>query len=1778
MIFRTKAHLPGRKLVVISLSTVLFRLSLVCLTLVCLPLVAASSAMAESSARTEEPVSYQADVLPIFRTHCFGCHQNARQLGQYRMTDFAAMMQGGETGEAAIVPGDADASYLFTQIDLHDGLAEMPKPPRKPLHATEVDLVRRWINEGAVNDSPELTVPQYSTDHPPFYAGPPTLPSLDVSPVDPNQLAIAGYHEVLLMNAVDGVLVQRLIGSSPRINTVRFSPDGLRIAAAGGTPGELGELQVWDTATGELLLSRLVTYDTITGLSWSPDGQIIAFGANDNTVRGLDSTTGDQVLFQGAHEDWVRDTVFTNDGSHIVSVARDMSCKLTEVKTERFIDNVTSITPGALSGGLSSITVHPHRDEIVVGGADGIVKVYRIFRQTKRQIGDDANLIRHFPKMDGRIGQVVVNAAGTHLAAAATIDGHSEVRVWKYNFTGELNKKVKAVFGKRVAQRSAAENQLVEDLVNAPCDETLRFSIDNAAVYGLNLADDGSLIFAANDGRIRTLDAAGKLTNTFTVMRTLGDSSSSPKPKRGELATNQFDCIAWTSRPNQSKAQRDPSSLVDRNPVSIQLTPERIELSSPYDYVQLVAVGTLADGSTIDMTEHVVVESSPNYRIEGSGLIRPAADGSGKVTIEVAGQMHAIPYEITGQSDFAVDFVRDVNPVLSRLGCNQGTCHGAQKGKNGFRLSLRGYDPIFDIRALTDDLTARRINPAAPEDSMMLRKPLGSTPHEGGTLMTKGDPYHAVLRRWIADGSKLDLDTPRVASLKISPENPVVGLVTDRQQVRIVATYADGEQRDVTREAFIESGNTEVATSMPGGVLQAVRRGEAPVLARFEGAYAATTLTVMGDRSGYQKPALETWNRIDELVAQKWERMKIVPSELASDTTFLRRIHLDLTGLPPTSEAVREFLADPATTQAKRWARIDRLIGNDDFIEFWTNKWADLLQVNRKFLGVEGSRKYRDWIRNAVQENRPYDQFARQILTASGSNNTNPPASYYKVLRTAEDTMENTTHLFLGIRFNCNKCHDHPFERWTQDQYYEMAAFFAKVDRKQDPASKGKKIGGSAVEGATPLYEIIDDAGTSEVQHARTGKDVLPAFPYPLPTAAPNDPTSLQSAIPTKSPHASQSSTARTLDQETRDSTTLTSTTDPITTRREQLADWMTDPGNSYFAKSYVNRIWGYLTGVGLIEPIDDIRAGNPATNPELLDYLTDEFIASGFDSRHVMRLITRSRTYGLSVASNPLNEDDHQNYSHATPRRLPAEVIYDAVHSLTGSVSNIPGMPAGTRAAAATDSGVALTDGFLANLGRPVRETACECERTTDLQLGPVMALISGPTIGSAISDPKNELEKIVAENPTDSAVAEEIFLRALGRFPTPIEIQAFESLSDQIQSDHEALKTRLATAETDWEIQYDQSEQARKKSLDAVKQQIAARKAEIADERATLEEQRIAAIQDAEIKLQEALAGVPAGIETWVKQTREANHPEWFPIAPVAYSGSGDCVLSVQPDRSIVASGKAKKATYTLDFETNLHGITGFRIEALADPSLGGGGPGLSTGGNFVVTELVVHAGADSDARPNELPIAKIESGQADFLQNGFKLEPVFDGNTGNQNAWAIAGAPGRDHWATFQFTKPIETSTKSKTRLRFVISQNHNAANHLLGRFRISLTTHSGDIPLSTTESLGIAAAAPSKQRTETQTKLLADFVESNDIEVQSSKNALALAKKPVPADPKLSQLLAQQKRLDVITPIASELVTLRDNVQRSQTQKEKTRLTAAEDLVWALVNSSAFLFNH
>ena len=1310
---------------------------------------------------------------------------------------------------------------------------------------------------------------------------------------------------------------------------------------------------------------------------------------------------------------------------------------------------------------------------------------------------------------------------------------------------------------------------------------------------------------------------------------------------------------------------------------SIEVSPQAIQLNSPFAYNQLIVTAKLPTGEYIDATRTAEIKIQGNAAtVSKTGMVEPANSGKSILTVSLGSSTTSIPVTVTGlQDEMKVDYIRDVMPVMSRLGCNAGTCHGSKDGKNGFKLSLRGYDPIYDIRALTDDLGARRVNVAAPDSSLMLLKATAAVPHEGSQLTKSDSNYYKILRQWIAGGAKFDPTTPRVTKVEVFPKNPVVQKIGTQQQMRVTATYANGLVRDVTREAFVESGNAEVAEPDKGrpALITTVRRGEAPILVRFEGNYAATTVTVMGNREGFTWQQPPSNNRIDELVAEKWKRMKILPSDLCDDYEFIRRIYLDITGLPPSSESVQAFIKDPQPQQKKRDALIDKLVGSEEYVSHWTNKWADLMQVNRKFLGTEGAVGLRDWIRGKIKANTPYNEFVQQIITASGSNKTNPAAAYFKILRTPEDLMENTTHLFLATRFNCNKCHDHPFERWTQDQYYELSAYFAQVERKQDPASGNKKIGGTAVEGAKPLYEMISDKNDGELKHERTGAITPPAFPYP--------------------------STFKTEDNQT---------------RREMLAGWITSPDNQYFASSYVNRLWGYMLGTGIIEPLDDIRAGNPPSNPELLAYLTEEFTKNGFNIQHVLRLICKSRTYQLSIATNRWNEDDTINFSHAKARRLPAEALYDTIYTALGAQQKLPGVPAGTRAAELPDVGIKLPDGFLDTTGRPVRESACECERSSGLQLGPIMALVSGPTVGNAISDQNNILPKLVQENDNDKTLINEIFMRLLARPATEEELDSSLALINNIDNEHNALTASLATREAELKVEMEAAEARRQERITAAKNELKIYLDGVAEREAKLDKEQAERIAKAENSLKNFESSLTEKIATWSKANSDDS--AWQVITPIAFNATSGSRLELENDSSIYASGKSARGKYHVVGTTDMENITGIRIEALPDERLPKKGPGRADNdGNFVLTEFDVFStetpandawevvklwGFDKPGdtqgwgRPNQLDV-KVENGslklisngkdpslttdisapagifmldlkaefpgkgkahaqlfwttkkdgsinetrstritlprgkkgwgnyrfyfetdaeltsiridpaesnsdtfidamrlrrsdrptqqkltlenaKADFSQDNYPVASAIDGKRDDSNnGWAIAPQMAKNHTATFE-VKDMPNN-KGRRLLRFDLDQQFKGNRWSIGRFRISITNSPKPINFGLPGNITGILAKAEGTRTPQDNAELTKYYRENNSDLKALVQAVAEAKKPRNKDPKLTELEGKIAVAESPLPVDSTLEQLRKDIALSEQQKNQKRLTGAQDIAWAIINTPAFLFN-
>jgi len=1695
-------------------------------TLIGLSIFAASLQAAPKKEETidpSKPVSFYKHIRPILQANCTGCHQPAKAKGDYIMTDFAKLLSGGEEGNA-IVPGKPDESNLLKVSSPNaEGKVEMP-PKGDPLHESQIALIKKWVSEGAKDDTPASAKAHYDMDHPPVYVTAPAVTSLEYSP-DGTQIAVAGYHEVLVHKADGSGVVARLVGLAERIQKLAWSPDGKKILVTGGSPARMGEIQIWDVEKKKLELSKSLTFDTLYGASWSPDGKFIAVGCGDNGLRAFDAATGAEVLFMGGHSDWVLDSVWGLEGKLIASCGRDMSVKLTEVATQRFVDNITSITPGALKGGVQALTRHPLRNDILIGGTDGVPAIYRMERITKRVIGDNANLIRKFPVMQGRIFGVAFAPDGKRIAAGASHEGSGTVNIYASEYDGTMPDAVKKIVETVNGKGPELDAWVTKDV------KQLSTTPMPCGIFTVSFSRDGKFVAAAGqDGRIRLIDTAtGAVAKEFVSVPLVADKA---------LAASEViadDSVRATAKKDDKVETLVPGLTV----VSMEVEPKTISIAKPTEYTQLLVTATMSDGTKADITRMAKLTSTneATASVNERGMVRPGKDGKGEVKIAFMGKAATIPVSVTGMSAaLKPDYVRDVMPITSKLGCNMGTCHGAKDGKAGFKLSLRGYDPIYDVLAFTDELGSRRANVASPEHSLMLLKASGSVPHEGGQLTVPGELYYETLKAWISQGAKLDLKTPRVTSIEVFPKNPVLERIGHRQQIRVIARYADGYVRDVTAEAFMDSGNGDVIEADKSGLMTSLRRGEAAILARFEGAYAATTITVMGDRTGFAWKEPEKWTKIDELVARKWERMKIEPSGLCSDEEFLRRLHLDLTGLPPKPEEVRAFVADTRDTRTKRNEVIDRLIGNPDFVDHWSNKWADMLQVNSKFLGTEGVTILRTWIKQQVAENTPYDRMAYRIITATGSNKDNPAAAYFKTVRTPEELVENTTHLFLATRFNCNKCHDHPFEKWTWDQYYQTAAFFAQVDLKTDPASAGKTIGGTAVEGAKPLFELVGDKKEGEMNHLRTNKPVAPQVPF---------------------------------DAE------LVSKT--ATSRREQFATWMTSPDNDYFAMSYANRIWGYLTGTGVIEPLDDIRAGNPPSNPELLQYLTNEFVQSGFNVRHVMKIITQSRSYQLSLSTNKWNEDDKVNYSHAKARRLPAEVLFDSVFAVTGSMPNIPGVPKGTRAAQLIDGQTQLPDGFLTNFGKPARESVCECERSNDVNLGPVMALMSGPTVGDAISDPNNAIAKLTNEVKDDAKLVEEIFVRILNRPPTGKEINAALASMASMEGENKILAAERQAKEAEQKPIIDKAEAERVALIAKTKGDLDAYKVKMAPEVKKKEEARLAAIKKAEAAVKVVADTTPAQQPRWEQYVDLTT--EWEPLAMKVQRANGVEKLEVQPDGSLLATampeGRQTAGTYILVGKTTLTNITAIKLEMLPDDRLPNNGPGLAPDGNFVLSEFTVRADPmDAKRSKRGGEAITLKNPKADFMQTGFDIAESLKPRN-RDKGWAVSPEGGNRHEATFEFAKPI--MHEGGAQLTVTLSSQFQNGKYNPGKFRLWVTT-APVVRFGTAKVIADALKVPAAKRTPEQQAALTAHFQAQFKELQAQKKLLAIAKKPLPADPQLIALEASHTDAQKPIVLDPKLVQLRRDSDLSVQQLGNKRLTAAQDLAWALINSPAFLFNH
>jgi hypothetical protein len=765
--------------------------------------------------------------------------------------------------------------------------------------------------------------------------------------------------------------------------------------------------------------------------------------------------------------------------------------------------------------------------------------------------------------------------------------------------------------------------------------------------------------------------------------------------------------------------------------VPFSVEPASIELTGRLDRVQL-QVSARVSARDEDLTRKVkyTVESDSVLAVDEAGRLRPLANGETTLIVSHGETTVKVPVKVSRIEEPATNFARDIIPILSKTGCNQGACHASQYGKGEFKLSLFGYAPEQDHPQFVRDWQQRRVSFVDPASSLILKKATLQVSHGGGQRFKVGSFEYDQMLDWLATGASGTTKTdPQVVGMSIAPEQRVYSK-GDSQQLRVVATYDDGSTRDVTHLAIYDSMGEGVATVDRLGFVSAVGPGQAAIMVRFQG-QAKVSMAMLPHRTNPDLSGFVVQNFVDEAVMKHWQKLGVISAGLCSDEVFIRRAFLDSIGTLPSREKVEAFLASDKPN--KREELVDELLGLtgdsardiyvSDWSAYWALKWGDLLRNNRNKVGDGGMWALYNWMRASFRENKPFDQFVREIVTAQGSIYANGPANYFKIATTPTDLAETTAQVFLGVRLQCAKCHHHPFEVYSQADYYGLAAFFTRVGTK-----------GSSDFGALGRDTVVMLKSSGSIKHPRTRQTMAP-------TPLQSEPANL----------------------------------DGVRDLRRPLADWLTSKDNRLFSRNIVNRVWGYFMGTGLVEPIDDLRETNPASVPELFDALADDFANNGFDQRRLMRNIMTSRVYQLDSSALPENATDTRLYLHYNVKRLPAEVLLDGIDDAAGTQERFTGVPLGTRAIELPDSN--FTSYFLDTTGRPKRVIACECERTSTPNLAAVLHLVNGDVIQRKLTDKNNRIASFIKNKVSPEDAVRELYLVTFSRPPSDDEVAAAAS-----------------------------------------------------------------------------------------------------------------------------------------------------------------------------------------------------------------------------------------------------------------------------------------------------------------------------------------------------------------------------------------------------------------
>ena len=745
---------------------------------------------------------------------------------------------------------------------------------------------------------------------------------------------------------------------------------------------------------------------------------------------------------------------------------------------------------------------------------------------------------------------------------------------------------------------------------------------------------------------------------------------------------------------------------------SIAVYPDKVSLETGADSHTLVAMATYEDDTTRDITDDAIFRLAKPGIAELHGTqLKPSTDGDTAVHVTFGSREVVVPVKVSDATKpRPVSFRLDVMPVFMRTGCNTGSCHGSARGQDGFMLSLFGYDPDGDHHRITRQISTRRLNLALPSESLLVEKSVEAVPHTGGKRFDVDSPYYDTLVEWIKVGAPNDAkDVAKPVSIDILPPKLLLEGDGATQQMTVVARYSDGTDRDVTPLVVFQSNNDNSATVSPDGLVTAKNRGEAFVMARFATFTVGSQAVVIPEGLNYERPTLVANNYIDELVYDKLHKLRMTPSELCTDEAFARRSFLDITGLLPEPKELADFLAD--ADPEKRNKLVQSLLDRKEFTEMWVMKWAELLQIRTQQnnqVSYKATLLYHNWLKDRIANNVPFDKIVQELLSSTGGTFKSPATNFYQIERDTLKVTENVAQVFMGMRIQCAQCHNHPFDRWTMDDYYSFASFFSQIGRKN---------------AEDPREVIVFNRRSGDVKHPIGGRTMMPKF---LGGAAPE----------------------------------ITRAQD----RRAVLATWLASADNPFFAPNLANIIWAHFFGIGIIEPVDDVRVSNPASNPELLDALAKRFTEYNYDFKRLVYDICTSRTYQLATRTNKSNAADTRNFAHGRIRRLRAEVLLDVITQVTQTKNKFKGLPLGARAVQIADGNVG--NYFLTTFGRATRETVCSCEVKMEPSLSQALHLINGDIVQSRIQSGGLTGELLKEHPPAE--VLRQLYLRTLCRPPS--------------------------------------------------------------------------------------------------------------------------------------------------------------------------------------------------------------------------------------------------------------------------------------------------------------------------------------------------------------------------------------------------------------------------